>query len=441
MHVLALFLAASVTVVRTGTPPIDVEAPKAYRPDRSSSLVGLMLPEPISPADAARWSDMITLSEPQHQIWVTEYARYVDAFEQLSATESAELWDASRELMSRRQIDAELAWHEELAELLGPRRDAHVRRLAGLDRRFFDSILPYLAESQAPILEQARLQRERSRHGAVLSRLPWAREDLVARVYAALERCDDDPSDRPALNELLFEYDVRMTPLARRRHEAQMRGITQGSVLLASLATDSVDWDDESSRSAHEDTLARARSLRRAVARACRRCLELNREFATRIEPQLPREARAIFTEGFLRSAFPRVYPDASSIVTDLASVLDSIPDSDLRESIGAIGLQYRSVRGRMNDEMIDLYVDWEEDGFVYLGRTAAERAQFEEAIQELEGRRYAQSAGTLREIVIIAGDALTAESRKLLTSRIATLDEHMSALSAAAATDGSGSR
>lgn len=128
-----------------------------------------MLPDPISSRDMETYVAWLQLDDDQKQSVEVIHSQYLDSFRELREGDIQELLDEMQELQRGAMMMPDRQTVEDVLE----RQRRLLSRIASIDNRFFDDLVPVLREKQIIMLERAKLHRERARYQTVVQAMDF----------------------------------------------------------------------------------------------------------------------------------------------------------------------------------------------------------------------------------------------------------------------------
>jgi hypothetical protein len=368
--------------------------------------IHLALPLPISRLDLERWSWFAGLSDAQAHAVGHFWDRYRAAECELHFQFVQPLWEAGAEIASEGSPSQSLILAHALHALFVNDHPDAVRRLRTLEEQFFAEWVPILAESQLPLLDSIRRQRQRDRHNPrPLGGYPGSEFDLAKSVYQLLAHDIDLRRESPdRFLELALDYDQAITPLFRSRAEAVLKAMAEGTLERAQLASyGAFEYGSETWREAIV-VRERIRDYARHRLQIEKRIHDRNLHFLRRLGEFAPRGAVELLTAEFRGTAYPVVYPDPTDTRGVFAAALeDSGLDETERGAIRELGEAHERARQKICDQMVRHYLEWREVSAIESGRPPGPRANYEQAIAtewDARNQRALAAVTALEEIL-----------------------------------------
>jgi hypothetical protein len=324
--------------------PLTTAHPPTWQPART-----LFLPQAISRRDLERFERILNLSAAQANFLDLMYVEYVAENTALKEDRLSELWERAIEAATHGAAalnDPAIAREQ---SALYAAREGYVRRMAAVERRFFDHLGSVLAEKQQPSLERVRLLRARERKPVISAELHGASVDLLS-VLDDLHRSNDlIVTNEKELEAELQSYERQLTSLRHRHWQAAIERITRAVELRAELSLARSEARRNDLRQALERTYRRAGQTEIELA-------ALNERTVPRLLPHLAESTAEVLRFRYHLAAYPRVFPD----YYDVREVIrEALLSEDLSEesqtAANAIALQYEREQNELHREMIRL--------------------------------------------------------------------------------------
>jgi hypothetical protein len=385
------------------TPPAPVT--------RGGAFINISIPMPIGGEELERYANTLKLDDGQRVVLQMLYGEYLEEEAKFREAEIKKLWDHSASIAARGDLGSNLQTGDEFAALMRARQGT-VRRLASIDERLFSQLTSYLAEWQEPPLEQVRHQRIRVRCNAARSEYPGGTLDLAVLLHELQQVGALEVLDRDTYGEILFEYDIRVTPLFERRYRAKLKVMAEGPRILAAASTGGDgEMTDQAVWAKRQQALEERQRLRARHVHAAKQIRELNEQYLGRVSDILEKRSIRLLKERYLSAVYPTVYPDPNDIGALFERVLrlETLTETQ-RDGIKALEATYSPRQRHLSEMMVGHYLSWREE--------AAERGwQHPDAVQEyqdemdrLGARRLDNATSTKSQIKGILSPAQLAQ-------------------------------
>ena len=276
----------------------------------------------VSSKDLERFSELLKLTPDQ----LDGAQDLLDGLQSEHATivgEMRDRMDAARE-EARENNDPTV-----FREMMGM-MDDYRGRLTKLETSFFDDLKLLLNEDQIalwPALERMHRRDKTINQGGVVS---GETVDLLKITKQVLPEGAPTPAD---VAPVLEQYEIELDKALVERNAVYESSMRKGMELWTNQDFDGIQKLFDEAR----DSAVRVR--------------DLNRRFARQIEPLMPEELRAKFTNAFQEASFPRVY--GVSYTQKAFSAVDSMTDLDStqKEQIAEIKAGYERQVASLNEK------------------------------------------------------------------------------------------
>lgn len=355
-----------------------------------ATYADISMPAPIKAADIDRWSCMMGLSEVQVQLFKEFYKEYVERENDIHDKYVQPVWDQSADISSRRTGVRDVAVAQEFAGLLKRVRPRALQRLVNTEEQVFNELAAHLSESQLPMLDRVRKQRQRARSNRRSARYPGGDIDLTMFLYALHKHgFDTIPSDPAVLDALLAEYDAAVTLLFKRRAQAIVRISGEGTVLLASRLSMGAVREGSERWTVAKELRAKSKQLNRRLVDLEKRIHDLNVRFVSAVAETLPDATGRELRRRFRELAYEPVYPDPTDVTHLFEAALAIEPLSseqraDLEANKDVSAAKQLSLCQRMKDR----YLDWREFHGIEWGLPPGTLSLYERDMQKLQEAR-----------------------------------------------------
>lgn len=392
-----------------------------------ASYVNISMPAPIKAADIDRWSCMMGLTEVQVQLFKEFYKEYVERENDIHDKYVQPVWDQSADISSRRTGPSDVAVAQEFAGLLKRIRPRALQRLVNSEEQVFNELAAHLSESQLPMLDRVRKQRQRARSNRRRARYPGGDIDLTMFLYALHKRgFDTIPSDPAVLDALLAEYDAAVTPLFKRRAQAIVRISGEGTVLLASRLSMGAVREGSERWMVAKELRAKSKQLNRKLVHVEKRILNQNVLYLNAMADVLPeREARGL-VGAFQQLVYEPVYPDPTD-VRHLFDAVFELPSLSIaqRADVEATGVLIDVRQGTLCDRMSRRYLEWREFQGIEWGLPAGALPAYEKDMQDLDSKRKENAELAIALITDILLPEQSDEMANTISSSLSRIRDH----------------
>ncbi len=369
------------------------------------------MPKPIQPSDIARWSRMLVLSDSQESVFNRAYEEYVRAEDATHGEFVQPLWDRSASIRegAPNHLGEERAL--QLQTLILEDRPQAVARIIAVEERLFSALEEVVSDPQAARLYEVRSQRDRARCNRQYSRYPGGHLDLLAVMAEFQARgMDCQATDAEALDQVVQEYDMLLTPLFSAASKAHIDVVAKSTVLQARM----IDMHGS------PELLAQQRRYNARLVAAEKRVHDLNARCVRQFAAVLPVPCGSALVQYFNEAAYPPVYPDPSDLAAWYEKVL-GLPtlDQSRRDEIAALRALTELRREQVGAQLKAAYLSYREafgiggpGGSIDVYGAAAEDLH----AQRIENARFAISTVstmlTESELADIAPSSAAAEQR-----------------------------
>ncbi len=311
-----------------------------------------MFPDPVTTAELMKFADGLRLDASQRLALESIHDEYMGKSRELRDEELADFLKETRAFQSQGMIPQ----REEVVSYL-KKMERLLARIEELDDRLFNDLLPVLTEEQLPLLDRARLARERQRYQAPVMTGPTGRRAVdVSKVLAEVEL---PPEVRAEVDPVIADYERRLTSQMR---EISKAGARMNLDMLDAFAERGYEGmtqeelaDPEIMAKVMQDMQEVWSEIGAALTEKAARITDLNRRTYRRIAALLPEAAARDFRTRYYGEEYPEI-----SFVLDtrsekrFAHMIEREGLSDQqREAIAAAVDGFRQELDRMVDDAV----------------------------------------------------------------------------------------
>jgi len=245
-------------------------------------------------------------------------------------TEHASIVGEMRERMEAAREEARENNDPGVFREMMPMMDDYRGRITKLESSFFDDLKLTLTEEQLakwPAVERMHRREKTINQGGVVS---GETVDLTKVVKQALPENTETPAD---IVPVLEQYEIELDKALTDRNAIYESSMRKGMEMWTNQDFDGMQKLFDEAR----DSAVKVR--------------DLNRRYARQIEPLLPEDSRAKFTNAFQEASFPRVY--GMSYTQRAFSAVESMTDLDTtqKEQIAEIKAGYERQVATLNEK------------------------------------------------------------------------------------------
>jgi hypothetical protein len=324
----------------------------------AQSPAGLLVPPPISRHEIARYKTILNLSDAQGTLLDRLHSSYAQQCIKLQEEHGPPIVAAATQLAELNGQFGTAAAHLQLRQL----EDQFVASLCKLEQNMLGQLMAALTEQQLEKLDRVRLHRDRRSCSTLMFYVSKSKLD-ISRIIEELRLPADAMN---AIEEMLYEYEIRVTPAiieADKLHKQSAPQMTnlqeageydaQGNRLnLDRNSPETIEWFRQG-REAQLRVYAR-----RAIAE--RRIARVNDDMLPQILTLLsPAEARRV-QDTYNARAYRRVYPDNTAPDALVTAVVGSDQlTHEQSEALTSMFSEYRRKHDRLNNTMKDAIDSW----------------------------------------------------------------------------------
>ena len=361
------------------------------------------------------------MSDAQLLLFRSEYDKYLSDYEELRKGDVALLMGLSQtggEAFGEGHTPAAAAIFEEFCGVERKIRD----RMEQLDERLIGSLSTVLDETQLAGLDRVKDTRKRARCLPLYVLLPGANIDMADLVRRFEKPAEDDA----AIDELLAEYERKVTPLIMQlRKEIDEYAASQVWAMARCQYDEEGKQRDqttpEAARLAREYLASNTAKLRRGAS-VQEQILRVNEETFSAIKDKLKMTDTYVFVQEFRRLAYPDAYPDQTDPIEVYETILknEKFDDQSL-ELIRSMWSLYRESYNAKCRAMQEENVKWR----IQLAETEIQTGygDYLERMTKLRRQRIKLNRAILTQIGRDFDPILTADSKTLIQNQLGRIE------------------
>jgi len=353
---------------------------KRFTPQSAGGAINILVPEPLSDAEADRYEWMLRLNSMQSELYRAMLSKHRETAMVAYDSTVRELWSDSAQIAMEGGFASDPVVTERFADLMRRRNDA-AEQLGRFDDALFDGLLPSLTEEQAPLVESVKRHRHRRRLDVVRQEYPGAAFDLSVVVVELARKGETVIGDGVAFNTLLGDYDTALTT-------AQSLYAAERVKVMVDEARDAASMSGATQAEINEIS-ARIRAMQARLTKRAERVAEINRQYVKLLVPLMKPQAGEIVRDQFNHNSFPTVYPNPFDI-TRLADLLrkDSKIKSEQREAADPVIQLALTDQATTSEKIADEYARWRGEWLLTRAKPGESFEQHKATMDVLQGQR-----------------------------------------------------
>ncbi len=316
------------------------------------------LPAPINSRQLDRYADRLGLSASQRLAVEALHDEYRREFRALREGEIATF------LREQQAVQGGIPQRNVVEDMLEKLDRLHAK-IALLDNRLFDQMLPMLAEEQHVVVPRLRLDRERHRYAGNLTAASYGRPTVDLSDLLADRTLDADVA--AASDAVMSGYERRLTKTMRKQHDAVLRMSLDMMDILADKGFGEVSQEELLADPALlKEVLGHIQAafaaLRAPTAELADDLRKLNDQTYRQVAAILPADESLRFRNAYYRAAYPQLNSLIALSDTDWMTRALELPDvpEEQRAVLHTLGDQYqRRLTALMEDGIARLDAFW----------------------------------------------------------------------------------